>query len=218
MSTWTSSLRPRRTALVTSACLVVLSVPCAAWSASGTPAPVPDDPPAGSALTTTQGSGTTTTAATPKATRPVRQATQASSVPMPDAPPGSGAATASTTTRTVAPAPSPAPSPAPVSRPSTPAPAATTTPRTAPASNPKPARASPKRVVKVAKAKQQCHGIALLPRDVVRLGLPTTALLVAGPAEGPPVGLLVAAGLLFAAAAGGSLLLGVAARSATRHA
>jgi hypothetical protein len=78
-------------------------------------------------------------------------------------------------------------------------------------------------VVKAAKAKQQSASpkprpVLALPRDVVRLGLPTAPLVAADAAEGPPAGLLVVAGLLFAAAACGSLLLGVAARSATRHA
>ena len=89
MSKWTSSLRPGRAALVTSACLAVLSAPCAAWGASGTPAPVPDDPPAGATFTTTRPSGTTRPATTTRSARPVRQATQSSSVPTPDAPPGS---------------------------------------------------------------------------------------------------------------------------------
>ncbi|HXV93319.1 MAG TPA: hypothetical protein VD813_08490 [Pseudonocardia sp.] len=57
-----------------------------------------------------------------------------------------------------------------------------------------------------------------MPHDAVRLGLPIATLVAAEPAESLPAGLLLAAGLLFAAAAGGSLLLGVAARGATRHA
>jgi hypothetical protein len=57
------------------------------------------------------------------------------------------------------------------------------------------------------------------PRDAIRLRLPVGVLALRAPGEdGMSSGLLVAAALLLATAAGGSLLMGVAARSATRHA
>jgi hypothetical protein len=59
---------------------------------------------------------------------------------------------------------------------------------------------------------------ATAPRDAVRFGLPA-AVLTARDSGGAPRGaLLVAAALLLAVAAGGSTVLGVAARSATRQA
>jgi hypothetical protein len=59
------------------------------------------------------------------------------------------------------------------------------------------------------------------PRDTVRLGLPAAVRVVAvedGRDGGPNGHLLLLAGLLLATAAGGSAVLGVAARQATGHA
>jgi len=56
------------------------------------------------------------------------------------------------------------------------------------------------------------------PRDASRIGLPVAALAAARPDGGLDNALLVAAALLLAAAACGSLALGVAARDLTRPA
>ena len=60
--------------------------------------------------------------------------------------------------------------------------------------------------------------VARLPHDAARLGLPVGALIVGRPASGPDAGLLVLAALLLVVAAVGTLVIGVAARSAARHA
>jgi hypothetical protein len=56
------------------------------------------------------------------------------------------------------------------------------------------------------------------PRDAVRLGLPVGVLSLRPPGDGPSGALLVMAAILLAAAACGSTVLGVAARSAMRQA
>jgi hypothetical protein len=56
------------------------------------------------------------------------------------------------------------------------------------------------------------------PRDAVRLGLPVGVLSLRHPDDGLSRALLVTAAILLAAAACGSTVLGVAARSATRQA
>jgi hypothetical protein len=56
------------------------------------------------------------------------------------------------------------------------------------------------------------------PRDAVRFGLPAGVLAARDSGGAPRTALLVAAAFLLAVAAGGSTVLGVAARSATRQA
>ncbi|HEX2302192.1 MAG TPA: hypothetical protein VHH57_01100 [Gaiella sp.] len=92
-----------------------------------------------------------------------------------------------------------------------------------------PTQATPKATVRPAKKaapkpkpaeqkRAEAPPVVRVPRDAVRLGLPLATLAPRRPGDDVPVGPLVAAALLLGAAAGGSLLVGVAARSATRQA
>ena len=215
MSTWTSSLRPRRESVVAGVCLAVLAWPAAAGAAGGTPMPAPDDPP----VTSTLSAGT---APAPKTGRAVESAQP---VPTPDAPFAGTSNRTGAPARHTAPAPRPdATSPSPVAaslpvakattrarRPAAPTTAkATSTRHAGEVRAPAPARVKRRSGTPVHRA--------IIPRDAVRLGLPVGVLAAGPPGGGASRVLLLVAAFLFAVAAGGSTVLGAAARGAARHA
>jgi hypothetical protein len=226
MSRGTSSLRlVGRAPAIGAALLVALAAPAAARSATGTPMPAPDDPPPTYRATGTKSAGGAGTSA---GTKPARLAESAVPVPTPDAPLVATAAP-SVTKRSPAPAPDASTvTPRVASSPtgtayagsgSVAAPRAVRSARTvAPSAKPKPVA---KRKAKPAPAKAKAAPEprrAAVPRDAVRLGLPVGVLAPRAPGADMSASLLLAAALLLTGAAAGSLVLGLVARSATRHA
>jgi hypothetical protein len=216
----------RRSALVAGVTLAALVVTGHAGAAGGSPLPVPDDPPAGATV-----AGRTATQARPAA-RATTTSPAAAPVPTPDAP-VVAAAQPSSAAR--------APSTAAVSPPPVQPAATTSVVRTAPRTTPSgPTRraapvaraarpsgkASASKAAKAAKAApskpartaEPAATALRVPHDTLRLALPVGALIVGRPDRGPDPGLLVLAAFLLATAAAGGFVLGVAARSAARHA
>lgn len=224
MSSWTSSLRPGRDWIVAGLGLALLACPSTALGAGGTPMPAPDDPPVSSTVSTTAvATGSTSVARSGR-----RAAESAQSVPTPDAPLGQTATSEPAATTHTTPAPQPDVSstqhvtavvsarpaavsptrrrPAPVARTGKPASSRPARAERAPA--PAPARKRPAAPV---------HR-ASVPRDAVRLGLPVGLLRASRPEGDESRALLFVAACLFAVAAGGSTVLGAAARNAARQA
>ncbi len=225
MSRWTSSLRLRRDLLAVCACLAAFACPAAAWAAGGTPMPAPDDPPGGFRHVVLDGDQVLevdpvleTRSSRAHARRPGGRLVRGSG---PDKATGrrqdrDGDARA----RGLA-AVEPGSDAAPglhVAR-----------PRRVPR-RPRRSRARSRGRSRLGRRSRSAthrsprqEARDRLPRDHaarrVRLGLPAAVLAAAtGTAMPARAALLVAAALLLAVAAGGSTVLGVAARSATRQA
>ena len=231
MSRGTSSLRLSGGApALVAALLVALGAPGPSPAATGTPMPAPDDPPPTYRVSTTRSAGD---AGTSTAARPKRLAESAVPVPTPDAP---LLAKAATPVAKSSPAPAPDAStvtPRVASSPvgttsraasyggsaSAAAPHAARSARTAAPSakqGPVPKRKAKPGPVK-AKAPAEPRG-AGVPRDAVRLAPPVGGLAPRAPEPGISASLLLAAALLLASAAAGSLVLGIVARNAMRQA
>ena len=87
-------------------------------------------------------------------------------------------------------------------------------PRPRPRKPAKPRQAKPL----ATRAAEVATPVVRLPHDAIRLGLPVGALIVGRPGSDPDAGLLVLAALLLVVAGAGTLVVGLAARGAVRHA
>jgi hypothetical protein len=227
--TWTSTLRLTRDSVVVGVCMAALVMPATSVAAGGTPMPAPDDPPGGFTASAASTPSAPTTRLAPK-----RSAESAQAIPTPDAPLVVAAAPTIATTKQVAsgtastPTPDSSPAGATPSIGRRPVVAAVTPSRTVrpephPAAKPatKPVGSGKARGTTKVAAKRHApppRPPASRPRDAVRIGLPVGVLALHHPDDGLSGALLVTAAILLAAAACGSTVLGVAARSATRQA